>query len=78
MTGGWNRRVTVYFDNDGNPNNVSWLTPDQADDILDMAFLPPHILATSSYEGRIYIWSLHTQVGIYVAHLNDIDNHHPS
>ncbi|KAI0229572.1 hypothetical protein LSAT2_020024 [Lamellibrachia satsuma] len=60
ICGGWNRRITIYFDNDDDPRNVEWLMPHQADDILDMAFYPPTILASASYDGRIYIWSLST------------------
>lgn len=31
------------------------------DDILSAAYLPPSLLATGSYDGAIYVWTLETQ-----------------
>ncbi|KAK2181267.1 hypothetical protein NP493_404g02061 [Ridgeia piscesae] len=65
LCGGWNKRVTIYCDNNADPRHVRWLSPRLSDDILDMVLYPPQILATSSYDGRIYIWSLAMQSLMY-------------
>ncbi|EGF77863.1 hypothetical protein BATDEDRAFT_27169 [Batrachochytrium dendrobatidis JAM81] len=68
---GWNRKITMFI-NDPDSLTVyptfTWPDPTLSggnvgrheDDILSMAFCPPNILATSSYDGEIVICNLHS------------------
>lgn len=63
---GWSRLITMYDDSD--PDNM-YITADVSwkggqlheDDISAMAFCPPNILATASYDGALLIWNLETE-----------------
>ena len=57
VTGGWNKRITEYIDQ-SDDDATRWLMPPHRNDILHMALYPPHMLATCSYDGDIFIWSL--------------------
>ncbi len=74
VTGGWNKRLTIYRDS-VDDNTTHWLLPSHAEDILSVAFYPPNILASSSYDGDILVWSLDT--GRLLFCLNTRDSHKP-
>ena len=57
ITGGWNKRLTQYID-DSDDDSVRWFLPTHRNDILHMAFYPPHMLASCADDGDIFIWSL--------------------
>eukprot|EP00824_Muranothrix_gubernata_P011359 TRINITY_DN24684_c0_g3_i2.p1 TRINITY_DN24684_c0_g3~~TRINITY_DN24684_c0_g3_i2.p1 ORF type:complete len:186 (+),score=36.85 TRINITY_DN24684_c0_g3_i2:55-558(+) len=54
---GWNRKVTVYEDAPGGAPPLFQLEGHH-DDILCMAFCPPNVLATGSYDGYIIVWNV--------------------
>ena len=69
ITGGWNKRLTEYVDQSDN-DAVKWLAPPHRNDILHMALYPPHMLATCSYDGDIFIWSLDIGRLMYCLNVN--------
>ena len=74
VTGGWNKRLTEYVDQSDN-DATRWLSPPHRNDILHMALYPPHMLATCSYDGDIFIWSL--DIGRLMYCLNANTSVHP-
>ncbi|KAI8923511.1 WD40-repeat-containing domain protein [Entophlyctis helioformis] len=68
---GWNRKITIFADD---PDSLTlypiftWPDPQMSgsalgwheDDILSMAFCPPNVLATSSFDGEIVICNLYS------------------
>ncbi|XP_071107369.1 WD repeat-containing protein on Y chromosome-like [Haliotis cracherodii] len=56
---GWDRRVHIYVDGGGEESRKTWQTRHK-EDILSIAYLSPNIIATSSYDGDIVIWSRDT------------------
>ncbi|XP_038078621.1 WD repeat-containing protein on Y chromosome-like isoform X2 [Patiria miniata] len=59
VTAGWNRRVTSYIDSDDDDDSRQWMLKHN-EDILSLAAYDTSIIATSSYDGDIIIWSLET------------------
>ncbi|XP_022093005.1 WD repeat-containing protein on Y chromosome-like isoform X2 [Acanthaster planci] len=59
ITAGWNRRVTSYIDSDDDEDSRQWMVKHN-EDILSLAAYDTSIIATSSYDGDIIIWSLET------------------
>ena len=58
MTAGWNRHVRVYIDSYGD-NSYQLLRHKHNDDILSLDFhRQDSFLATSAYDGDVYIWSI--------------------
>ncbi|KAL5473894.1 hypothetical protein EMCRGX_G028458 [Ephydatia muelleri] len=62
---GWNRRITAFVDK---PevyelcSDNSWQGKDHhQDDILCMAYCPPHYVATGSFDGEIVVWNLNKE-----------------
>ena len=60
LTGGWNKRITMYIDSGEEDDTVTCLRPSHRDDILSLALHSQNILASGSYDGDIMIWSLET------------------
>jgi len=59
VTGGWNRKVSVYSDDDGG----AMVEPERTiagheEDILSIAYSPPNFLATSGYDGKLFVWNM--------------------
>ncbi|XP_071962420.1 WD repeat-containing protein on Y chromosome-like [Antedon mediterranea] len=59
VTAGWNRRVTTYIDSNEDDYSRQWESKHK-EDILSLSYYDPSIIATSSYDGDILIWSLET------------------
>eukprot|EP00794_Sanderia_malayensis_P006938 gene6938-7717_t len=63
---GWDRRVNVFSDDQSDFHHVqkpcvTWsddIHHGHHEDILAIAFCPPNLLATSSYDGEILIWNM--------------------
>ncbi|KAJ8045382.1 WD repeat-containing protein on Y chromosome [Holothuria leucospilota] len=58
VTTGWNRRIATYIDSDEDEDSRQWAVK-HSEDVLSLAYYDS-ILATSSYDGEIWIWSLET------------------
>jgi len=81
VAGGWNRKVLLWRDESHLGSSAA--SPERAfeghtEDILSIAFLPPNRLATSGYDGTVYIWNLDSGVvkhslGLADASTNDVD-----
>ncbi|XP_046569407.1 WD repeat-containing protein on Y chromosome-like [Haliotis rubra] len=56
---GWDRKVHIYVDGGGEESRKTWQTRHK-EDILNIAYLSPNIIATSSYDGDIVIWARDT------------------
>ncbi|XP_066918416.1 cilia- and flagella-associated protein 337-like isoform X1 [Clytia hemisphaerica] len=67
VAAGWDRRINIYSDSSQSLHHVKspyikW--PDDTpilahqEDILSIAYLDPHFLATSSYDGQILVWNV--------------------
>ncbi|XP_071485402.1 WD repeat-containing protein on Y chromosome-like [Diadema antillarum] len=60
VTAGWNKRITSYIDSDDDEDTRQWAVKHN-EDILSLACSnPSRSLATSSYDGDIWVWSLET------------------
>jgi len=63
---GWDRRISVFSDDQTDIHHVqrpyvTWINDQyygHREDILAVAFGPPNFLATSSYDGEIFIWNM--------------------
>lgn len=64
---GWNRKITLFPDSPAMFNvypSSEWPTEESGerplhhDDVLSLACYPPHLLATSSYDGEIVVCNL--------------------
>ncbi|XP_033123331.1 WD repeat-containing protein on Y chromosome-like isoform X2 [Anneissia japonica] len=73
VTAGWNRRITTYIDYDDDDDSRQWEVKHK-EDILSLAYYDPSILATSSYDGDIYIWSLETAHALCKLNANESAN----
>ena len=81
IAAGWNHQVTVYdFDIKScgrdlarAPSTCRTLAPAHCDDILSMDFYPPNMLATSSYDGRIFVWSLKASQLLFTYRVEDVE-----
>ena len=76
ISGGWIKRITVYHDPKENSEYKEW-EPMHDEDILSMSIysnksLPAAIVASASYDGDIYLWSLET--GSVLSKLNRIES----
>ncbi|XP_071834643.1 cilia- and flagella-associated protein 337-like isoform X2 [Apostichopus japonicus] len=58
VTTGWNRRITTYIDSDEDEDSRQWAVK-HSEDILSIDHYDS-VLATSSYDGEIWVWSLET------------------
>lgn len=56
---GWGRKVYIYIDGCGEEHRKNWKTHHK-EDILSIAYYPPNIIVTGSYDGDIIIWSRDT------------------
>ncbi|XP_041468554.1 WD repeat-containing protein on Y chromosome-like isoform X2 [Lytechinus variegatus] len=60
VTAGWNKRITSYIDSDDDEDTRQWALKHN-EDILSLACSnTSRSLATSSYDGDIWVWSLET------------------
>ncbi|XP_068786218.1 cilia- and flagella-associated protein 337-like [Struthio camelus] len=65
---GWDRRINVYFDCTEELHHVQkpqpfWqddITQGHKEDILCVAYCPPTLLATASYDGEIIVWNMNS------------------
>jgi WD40 repeat protein len=67
-TVGWERRVRLYSDHKTNGDykqiqnpSMSWsedIKNGHRDDIVAVAYCPPHLLATVDYSGMLFIWNI--------------------
>jgi WD40 repeat protein len=63
VTGGWNRKVSVFDDGeDGAMVEAERTITGHEEDILAMAYSPPNFLATSGYDGKLFIWNMDSAV----------------
>lgn len=56
---GWCQTVHVYVDQTPEVNRQNWKQRHE-DDILCIARMQPHLVATGSYDGDVVVWSRHT------------------
>ncbi|KAF6023693.1 hypothetical protein EB796_017999 [Bugula neritina] len=66
LTVGWSRTITKYDDSEGDNLYIeaddSWKGGTlHRDDILDLAYCSPNLLATASFDGEILVWTLETE-----------------
>jgi len=59
VTVGWNKRITIYVDS-SDDDTVQCLQPSHKDDITSVVLYGNNMLASSSFDGDIMIWSLET------------------
>ncbi|XP_033640138.1 WD repeat-containing protein on Y chromosome-like [Asterias rubens] len=69
VTAGWNRRVASYIDSDDDDDSRQWMLK-HSEDILSLAAYETSVVATSSYDGDIFIWSLETAQPLCVLNAN--------
>ncbi|XP_065065751.1 WD repeat-containing protein on Y chromosome-like isoform X2 [Rhopilema esculentum] len=62
LTVGWSRKLLMYSDTlEGGTSTAdpTWSKLDShTDDILSASYYPPNLIATSSFDGGVFIWSL--------------------
>ena len=56
---GWGKTVYIYIDGGGEEHRKNWKMQHK-EDILSIAYLPPNMIVTGSYDGEIIIWSRET------------------
>lgn len=56
---GWGKTVYIYVDGGGEDHRKNWKIQHK-EDILSIAYYPPNIIVTGSYDGDIVIWSRDT------------------
>lgn len=71
---GWGRTVYSYVDGGGEEHRKNWKVQHK-EDILSIAYLPPNIIATGSYDGNVVIWSRET--GQVYCRLNAFESQKP-
>ncbi|KAK3740293.1 hypothetical protein QZH41_018524, partial [Actinostola sp. cb2023] len=58
---GWNKKIVIYKDCRDDEEDIPRIWPAfHKEDILSIAFHPPSVVATSSYDGDIKVWNLDT------------------
>jgi WD40 repeat protein len=67
ITVGWSRKIVKYSDIQSDTvivkANNNWRGGQQhQEDILAVAYCPPNLLATASFDGEIFVWSLETEM----------------
>jgi len=77
VTGGWNRKVSVYSDDDGGAMvEPERMIAGHEEDILAIAYSSPNFLATSGYDGKLFVWNMDSgmpKFSLSVAHANELD-----
>ena len=62
---GWAGYIEVHVD-DPDDDTIERFTKQHRDDILSVDYYPPYLLASSDYEGKIYLWSMETGRVLYL------------
>ncbi|XP_045212836.2 WD repeat-containing protein on Y chromosome-like [Mercenaria mercenaria] len=56
---GWGKTVYIYVDGGGEEHRKNWKMQHK-EDILSIAYFPPNMIVTGSYDGDIIVWSRET------------------